>query len=74
MKAKIEFDFPDEQEQFEDCINGWKWQHVVWQMDQYLRTKTKYANDSDDPEVINALFVAREELHRIINENEVKLR
>lgn len=74
MKAKIEFDLPDEQEQFEDCINAWKWQHVVWQMDQYLRTKTKYANDSDDAEAINALFVAREELHRIINENEVKLR
>lgn len=74
MKAKIEFDLPDEQEQFEDCINGWKWQHTVWQFDQYLRTKTKYASDDMPQAVYDALIEAREELHKKITENKLTLR
>ena len=74
MKAILEFNLPEEREHFEDASNGWKWSHAMWQLDQYLRTKTKYASDSDSPEAINALYVAREELHRILNEENLEMR
>ena len=74
MKATLEFDLTEEREQFEDACNGWKWSHAMWQLDQYLRTKTKYASDSDSLEAINALYVAREELHRILREENLEIR
>ena len=74
MKAILEFNLPEEQEQFEDASNGWKWQHAIWQLDQYLRTKTKYASDDDSPESVNAFQEARDELHRILNNDNLEMR
>jgi hypothetical protein len=74
MKATLEFDLTQEQEQFEDAINGWKWSHAMWQLDQYLRTKVKYASDDAHTEAINAFQEARDELHRILNEDNLAMR
>lgn len=74
MKATLEFDLTEEQEQFEDAINGWKWSHVVYQLDQYLRAKVKYASDDAHEEAINAYQDARDELHRILNEDNLEMR
>ena len=74
MKATLEFDLTQEQEQFEDAINGWKWSHAMWQLDQYLRTKVKYASDDAHTEAINAFQEARDELHRILNEDNLEMR
>ena len=74
MKATLEFDLTQEQEQFEDAINGWKWGHAMWQLDQYLRAKVKYASDDAHTEAINAFQEARDELHRILNEDNLAMR
>lgn len=74
MKAILEFTLPEEQEQFEDASNGWKWSHSMWQLDQYLRAKVKYASDDAHEESIKAFEEAREELYRILNENNLEMR
>lgn len=74
MKAILEFNLPEEQEQFEDAINGSKWSHAMWALDQFLRTKVKYASDDAHEEAINAFEEAREELRRIINEENLEMR
>jgi len=74
MKAILEFNLPEEQEQFEDASNGWKWSHAMWQLDQYLRTKVKYASDDAHEESIHAFAEAREELHRILREDNLEMR
>jgi hypothetical protein len=74
MKAILEFNLPEEQEQFEDASNGWKWSHAMWQLDQFLRTKVKYASDDAHEESINAFAEAREELHRILREDNLEMR
>lgn len=74
MKAILEFNLPEEQEQFEDASNGWKWSHAMWQLDQFLRTKVKYASDDTHEESINAFAEAREELHRILREENLEMR
>ena len=74
MKATLEFNLPQEQEDFEDAANGWKWSHAMWQLDQFLRTKVKYASDDASEESINAFQEARDELHRILNNDNLEMR
>ena len=74
MKAILEFNLPEEQEQFEDASNGWKWSHAMWTLDQFLRAKVKYASDDAHEESIKAFEEAREELHRILNEENLEMR
>ena len=74
MRATLEFNLPEEQEQFEDASNGWKWSNAMWQLDQFLRTKVKYASDDASEESINAFQEARDALHRILNEENLEMR
>ena len=74
MKAILEFNLTEEQEQFEDAVNGWKWSHAMWTLDQFLRAKTKYASDDAHEESIKAFEEARDELHRILNEENLEMR
>jgi hypothetical protein len=42
MRAKIEFQLPDEQVEFECAANGNKVVAVLWDIDQYLRAQQKH--------------------------------
>lgn len=43
MKAKLEFNLPEEQVEFNLAVNGNKWSFVAWKIDQELRSKIKYS-------------------------------
>lgn len=77
MKAILEFDFDkedsDDRLEFQDAINGTKWKMLVWEFDQHLRSKTKYASDNDDPKVIEALYQLRDYLHELRAERGLNL-
>lgn len=73
MKAILEFNLPEDQVEFDEAINGGKWQHVVWNLDQWLRSQTKYAPDTQNPIYTNALIIAREQLQEYLNEEGLKL-
>ena len=72
MKAILEFNLPEDQVEFEEAVNGSKWQHVLWQVDQELRSKTKYATDQDHEERVKALYEIRDFLHDCKNEAGLK--
>ena len=74
MKATIEFHLPEDQESFDDAVNGWKWQTIVYDLDQHLRTKTKYAPDDVPQEVYDALLELREHLHQELRESGLQLK
>lgn len=46
MKAVLEFNLPEEQEEFDYATKGALYSIVLFELDQYLRTKTKYESDS----------------------------
>jgi hypothetical protein len=77
MKAILEFDFDkedsDDRSNFDDAINGSKWKLLAWQLDQHLRTKTKYASDEDSPEAIEALYNLRDHFHNMLAESNLSL-
>jgi hypothetical protein len=54
MKATLEYDLPDEQDEFEKAVNGGKYAYIIWELDHFLRAKTKYAPDSMPDEVHKA--------------------
>ena len=74
MKAILEFDLPDDQYDFESAINGYKWESAMWEMNQYLRSVTKYASDETSAEVIEALDKARDELFKILNNYNLEIK
>jgi len=74
MKATLEFNIPEDQDDFELATKGGKWYSVVWEMDQWLRTQYKYMPDAEYSEdKYNAYYEARLKLNEIINENGVNL-
>ena len=42
MKATIEFNLPEDEEQFNVASKGMDWALVVWDIDQLLRNKLKH--------------------------------
>ena len=73
MKAIIEFDLHEERQEFEDCTNGWKWKCIVSEIDNELRTRTKYAPDGTLDEVVDALVKVRDFIRELLNEEGLAL-
>jgi len=65
MKATLEFDLPEEEEEHQTAFNGAHWKGVCFEIDQYLRNKIKYAQD-DTKNCINTLKMVRLELNSLI--------
>jgi hypothetical protein len=70
-KVTIEFNTIDEQHELELCINAGKWHSIVWDYSEYLRTKIKYGELSDD--AYKAIEEVREKLHELLNNEGLKL-
>lgn len=73
MKSILEFNLPDDSEEFEAACNGRKYALILWEIDQWLRAKTKYAPDTMTDEEYRAYELCRNELRDLINDAGVKL-
>ena len=47
MKAILEFNLPEEEEQFNAANKGMDWALLVWHIDQFIRNKIKYKQDRE---------------------------
>ena len=73
MKAKLEFNLPEEKSEFNFATQGSDWWNVCWNMDQWLRGNIKYAPDEQSDEVFEAYELCREELRKIIEDKGLNL-
>ena len=73
MKATLEFNLPDDEREFKIATQSNEMHSMIWNMDQWLRAKTKYAPDSMSEDTYNAFEACRESLHDFINENNINL-
>jgi len=71
MKATIEFDLPDEQEDLERCIHSLDWALTVHDLDQELRKFLKYGHTFKTPD--DALETIRQRLFDILEEHNINL-
>lgn len=72
-EAILKFDLNEEQYEFEQAVNAGKYRSVLWDLDQFLRSKTKYASDDATEEQIAAYYELRDELHKLMEESNITL-
>jgi len=73
MKAILEFNIPEDKQYFTVATNGLNFWHVLWDLDQSLRAKTKYAADDLPEDKYNAYQEIRDELHELMSNHDVNL-
>ena len=66
MKATLEFNLPEDRDDFNYATNGFNYYMALVEMDEWLRSEYKY-NDNEE------MYEVREKLREIILENNVKL-
>ena len=47
MKALLEFELPEDREEYVAASRGMEWALLVWHIDEFIRNKIKYEQDRD---------------------------
>jgi len=66
MKAILEFNLPEDKEDFDFANNGLYYYLALFEFDQWLRSEYKYNGKEE-------MFEVRKKLNEFINENNVKI-
>ena len=66
MKATLEFNLPEEKDEYDFANNGLNYYLTLVQFDHWLRSEYKYNNNE-------AMFEVREKLQEFINDNNIKI-
>ena len=45
MKVILEFDGVEEQEQYNNALNGWRYRAIIYDITQMIRSKDKYTDE-----------------------------
>lgn len=69
MKAILEFNLPEDQQDFDLATKGMKMWSILWDLDQSLRAKTKYASDDLPQDKYDAYQEIRDELRELMSES-----
>jgi len=67
MKAILEFNLPEDKEEFDVAAKAMDWALVAWDIDDFIRNKIKYEQDRD-----GVLQLVRDELNFRIEEKGLK--
>lgn len=73
MRARLDFNLPEEQSEFNLAVKASKLHSVLWELDSYLRAKTKYALDTDIDIEIQTYDKVRTWLHNELNGHNIDL-
>lgn len=57
MIARLEFDLPEDQHEFQIAMNGWKWRNILGQLDNNLRRRIKYDENKNSLDIPTLEFV-----------------
>jgi len=73
MKAILEFNLPDDDQEYDLANNAMRFWSVLWELDNILRANTKYAPDDMSEDDYDAYQKIRETLHELMRDNNVSL-
>lgn len=71
MKARLDFDLPEDEYEYSNAINGSKMRSILWDVDQWLRAKMKYEELSDGQ--YDAFKETRDHLRRLLIEENIDI-
>jgi hypothetical protein len=70
MKVTLEFNLPDQQERFDNLMNGAKWKYVVREIDEYMREILKWNTENlDDSQLLTVRQIRSMLLQYLEQEN-----
>ena len=70
MKAILEFDLPEDKEEFEVASKAMDWSILAWDIDQYIRNRLKYQSEKlDTSSAKEELELLRNELRDLMEES-----
>jgi hypothetical protein len=69
MKATLEYNLPEDQIEFDMATKGHRMHSVLWELDQWLRSNTKYSHDGMHEEEIKAYYACRDRLRELMADN-----
>ena len=70
-KVILKFDLDEESNDFKLAVNAKEIMSVLWEVDQELRNKTKYASDSTNQETVDALISIRDFLRESMSDKSI---
>jgi len=74
MKATLEFNLPEDNQEFTLATKGLSWWNVCWDMDQWLRAQYKYMPDEGfSKEKYDTYVEVRDKLFEFMSEHGVSL-
>jgi predicted nucleotidyltransferase len=73
MKAILEFNLPEDQEEYDLYNKAYIMHNLIWEMKQWLRGETKYATDNISNDTINAMYKCADRLNELINEYNLEI-
>ena len=71
MKAILEFNLPEDDQEFTLATKGLEFWSVLWELDQDLRAKTKYAPDDLPQDKYDAYQEVRDKLYELMSESNI---
>jgi len=72
MKGIIEYNLPEETEEFQTAINGIKYKLLIWDLDQYLRGEIKY-NSKLSHDTETAFQLIRDKISQELIDNNISI-
>lgn len=70
-KAVLEFNLPEENDEFETAYNGINYKIILSELDNYLRSRLKYEELSEP--IYEALQATRDELSKLVREENLDI-
>lgn len=71
MKATLTFTLPEEEHEYTNAVEGAKMRSILWDVDQWLRSKLKYEELSDGQ--YDAFKETRDHLRRLLIQENIDL-
>jgi hypothetical protein len=72
MEVIIKFSDEDAAEDAKTALDGWRWKHSMWELDQELRNRLKY-EDNMPIDLYKALESLRDKIREILSDNNLQM-
>jgi hypothetical protein len=73
MNATLNFNLPEDDREFRMATTGKSMHTVLRELDEWLRSKTKYAPDSMSQVKMDAYELSREKLYQLLDQYNIDL-
>ena len=72
MKAILEFELPDDQEEYEYAVNARKMYSALWDIKQLIRSKLKHNSDNLTDAELKQWEIIHDEFYVILDEQNIQ--